>query len=332
MAEYDKRIPEKLQLLRIGLGGKDDLGVFAYYPSTQQTNFAVPCFCLAPADDEPDMMDVHGAIEQTMHDLLDCGATAEDLWQVMGLVHEEHIADRDLGEYISVDLGYCIEGDLLGFEKVDPETSDVRSVFTDGQIAAIEGAFDVLPASYAMTAAENIALWPRHPLADLNTGKWRVHLVMPGDHYGRGDVLTYEQEDADKHGSGLPLVEFYDTSSDPVAFPGGQFVSRYYMDTLLGTDNLNLGLPIRDMQALSLDGGVPAWTLNGIDLSNVAAWLDGAHAHLSEQSDNKADEHEAVKEQGFSLKGEAEAMRSSSEALSVERGTDAPQRDSHVIE
>lgn len=332
MAEYDKRIPEKLQLLRIGLGGKDDLGVFAYYPSTQQTNFAVPCFCLAPADDEPDMMDVHGAIEQTMHDLLDCGATAEDLWQVMGLVHEEHIADRDLGEYISVDLGYCIEGDLLGFEKVDPETSDVRSVFTEGQIAAIEGAFDVLPASYAMTAAEDIALWPRHPLADLNTGKWRVHLVMPGDHYGRGDVLTYEQEDADKHGSGLPLVEFYDTSSDPVAFPGGQFVSRYYMDTLLGTDNLNLGLPIRDMQALSLDGGVPAWTLNGIDLSNVAAWLDGAHAHLSEQSDNKADEHEAVKEQGVSLKGEAEAMRSSSEALSVERGMDAPQRDSHVIE
>ena len=267
MAEYDKRIPEKLQLLRIGLGGKDDLGVFAYYPSTQQTNFAVPCFCLAPADDEPDMMDVHGAIEQTMHDLIDCGATAEDLWQIMGLLQEYDIDPdyRDTGEYVSVDLGYCIEGDLLGFEKVDPEASDVRSVFTDGQIAAIEGAFDVLPASYAMTAASEIAAWSCDPLADLNTGKWRVHLVMPGDHYGRGDVLTYEQEDADRHGSGLPLVEFYDTSSDPVAFPGGQFVSRYYMDTLLGTDNLNLGLPIRDMQALSLDGGVPAWTVSGID-------------------------------------------------------------------
>lgn len=163
MAEYDKRIPEKLQLLRIGLGGKDDLGVFAYYPSTQQTNFAVPCFCLAPADDEPDMMDVHGAIEQTMHDLIDCGATAEDLWQIMGLLQEYDIDPdyRDTGEYVSVDLGYCIEGDLLGFEKVDPEASDVRSVFTDGQIAAIEGAFDVLPASYAMTAAQLLA---RHDL------------------------------------------------------------------------------------------------------------------------------------------------------------------------
>lgn len=81
MAEYDKRIPEKLQLLRIALGGKDDLGIFAYYPSTQQTNFAFPSFCLAPATDAPDTMDIQGAIEQTMHDLLDYGATADDLWQ-----------------------------------------------------------------------------------------------------------------------------------------------------------------------------------------------------------------------------------------------------------
>lgn len=64
MAEYDKRIPEKLQLLRIALGGKDDLGIFAYYPSTQQTNFAFPSFCLAPATDAPDTMDIQGAIEQ----------------------------------------------------------------------------------------------------------------------------------------------------------------------------------------------------------------------------------------------------------------------------
>lgn len=62
MAEYDKRIPEKLQLLRIALGGKDDLGIFAYYPSTQQTNFAFPSFCLAPATDAPDTMDIQEAI------------------------------------------------------------------------------------------------------------------------------------------------------------------------------------------------------------------------------------------------------------------------------
>lgn len=59
---------------------------------------------------------------------------------------------------------------------------------------------------------------------DLITGKWRVHLVMPGGHYGRGDALTYEQNDADKYGSGLPLVEFYDLSQNAV-----NFLPRYIM-------------------------------------------------------------------------------------------------------
>ena len=79
MAEYDNRIPEKLQLLRVGLGGKDELSVFAFYPSEQQTNFANPSFCLAPASDYPETMDVTGAIEQTLHDLLDYGGTEKEI-------------------------------------------------------------------------------------------------------------------------------------------------------------------------------------------------------------------------------------------------------------
>lgn len=319
MAEYDKRIPEKLQLLRIGLGGKDELGVFAYYDPSQQTNFAVPDHFLAPATDDPETMDLFGAIEQTMHDLLDHGATAEDLWQIMGLEQESEF-DPDTSGWenpISIDLGYCMNGDIIGVEKLDPDSCDVRAVFTDGQIAAIEAAFDNLPAEEALSAAEEIAAWPRDPLADLNTGKWRVHLVMPGDHYGRGDVLTYKQEDADRYGSGLPMVEFYDTSANPLEFPGGQFVSRYYMDTLLGTDDLKLGTPLRDMQALSLDGGVPAWTVSGLDLSNTAAWLDGAYAHLSEQTSEKDTVPiNGREEHGVSLKAEAEASREAADALS----------------
>ena len=313
MAEYDIRIPEKLQLLRIGLGGKDDLGIFAYYPSTQQTNFAVPSFCLAPMTDDPETMDVQGAIEQTLHDLLDCGATAEDLRQIMGLEQEDDIDPdyRDTDDYISIDLGYCIEGDLLDFEKLDPESSDVRSVFTDGQIAAIEAAFDSLPAEERLRAATEIAVWPRDPLADLNTGKWRVHLVMPRDHYGRDDALTYEQADADCYGSGLPMVEFYDTSANPLEFPDGQFVSRYYMNTLLGTDDLKLGTPLRDMQALCLDGGVSAWTVGGIDLSNVAAWLDGAYESLEARGTDGHDESHNV-----SLKNMERDNRDAADALS----------------
>lgn len=105
-------------------------------------------------------------------------------------------------------------------------------------------------------------------LPDLLTGKWRVHLVTPGAHYGLEGALTYTQEDADRHGSGLPLVEFYDISQDPIIFPGGQFVSRYYMDTLLGHDGY--GTPLSQMKAFSLDLGIPAWTVSGSDLEAIS--------------------------------------------------------------
>lgn len=158
---------------------------------------------------------------------------------------------------------------------------------------------------------------PEHDTAapDLVTGKWRVHLVMPGGHYGRGDVLTYEKDDADKHGSGLPLVEFYDISQNPVSFPGGQFVSRYYMDTLLGTDSLKLGVPLRDMQAFSLDCGVPAWTVSGDDLKRVSAWLDAAHVRLQKGAAGKSDIERGSYDKPVSLMGEAKASRVASEAL-----------------
>ena len=152
---------------------------------------------------------------------------------------------------------------------------------------------------------------------DLITGKWRVHLVMPGGHYGRGDALTYEQNDADKYGSGLPLVEFYDISQNAVNFPGGQFVSRYYMNTLLGTDSLNLSVPLRDMQAFSLDGGIPSWTVSGNDLKRVSNWLDEAYERLQEGADGKPDIGRGSYDKPVSLLGEAKASREASEALAA---------------
>lgn len=279
MAEYDDRIPERLQLLRVGLGGKDELGVFMF----SITGDYYPSFCLAPATDDPETMDVPGAIEQTLHDLLDYGGTDKDVRFILGLVPREELDEETLvdGGYTDIDLGWCIDGQLLGFERIDPEASDVHAILTDTQITNIVAWFDTLPAEECLAAAEEVA---HNPFADLTTGKWRVHLVMPGGRYGIDDALTYEPEDAVRHGSGLPMVEFYDTSQDPVAFPGGQFVSRYYMDTLLGTDSLKLGVPIRDMSALSLDGGISAWTVSGDDLKRVADWLDAAHETLRPQS------------------------------------------------
>lgn len=75
-----------------------------------------------------------------------------------------------------------------------------------------------------------------------------VRVVFQGEKYGLDDKLTHREAD--------PLVEFYDyTYAGQKTFgPRGQFVSRYYAQTL-AQHKLGLGL--------SLDGGVPAWTVDG---------------------------------------------------------------------
>lgn len=349
MAEYDIRIPEKLQLLRIGLGGKDDLGIFAYYPSTQQTNFAVPSFCLAPMTDDPETMDVHGAIEQTLHDLLDYGGTTEDVRQIMGLVPLEELDDEAIesDEYIDIDLGWCIDGQLLGFERLDPEASDVRAILTDMQIAHIEEWFDVLSAENCLAKADAVAHDPSYretaakpdPLADLTTGKWRVHLVQEGERYGATGSLVYgdaissgypdageHYNDCQRHGHGLPLVEFYDVSQDPAKFPGGQFVSRYYMSTLLGLDDARDALThiIGNGSSLSLDGGIPAWTVRGGDLKRVSDWLDAAHEALRGRAGE--DERETP-EQAVSLSGIERSSREAADVLSGRETHDGHETD-----
>lgn len=111
---------------------------------------------------------------------------------------------------------------------------------------------------------------------DLQVGKWRVHLVEPGEGYGEDNKVIYSLENASKHGMDLPMVEFYDTSQDPDSFPGGQFVSRYYVSTMLGMDRY--GHDIRTIaeqgRAFSLQGDEPSWTLFPDELSKVGTWLE----------------------------------------------------------
>lgn len=156
-------------------------------------------------------------------------------------------------------------------------------------------------------------------IADFSAGKFRVHLVLPGENYGRGNALTYERSEADQHGKGLPLVEFYDTSQDPAKFPGGQFVTRYHMSTLLGFDRFE-SKSIGQMQALALDGGVPAWTVQGRDLQAIARYLDNAFRSL--KGFPAASEPSRV-----SLKGEADASRDASRALSASGSRDSRAQD-----
>jgi hypothetical protein len=84
--------------------------------------------------------------------------------------------------------------------------------------------------------------------------KFLVRLVYSGQTYGRDFCLTHNEAD--------PLVEFYDTRFPHTEF--GQFVSRYYLSTLL--EDRPFGL--------TLDGGVANWYLPIASMCLVMQWLD----------------------------------------------------------
>lgn len=86
---------------------------------------------------------------------------------------------------------------------------------------------------------------------------WAVRLVQRGDAYGLHDQLTHDKDE--------PLVEFFDTRYAHT--PLGQFVSRYYLGTLLSCED-----------GINLDGGVPAWSVSAAGMAIAMPWLRAMQA------------------------------------------------------
>lgn len=78
--------------------------------------------------------------------------------------------------------------------------------------------------------------------------------VNSGEMYGAKFGLIHNQDD--------PLIEFYDARHSFTPF--GQFVSRYYLSTLLEHDR-NVGL--------NLEGGSAYWNLTAAELQAVLRHL-----------------------------------------------------------
>ena len=135
---------------------------------------------------------------------------------------------------------------------------------------------------------------------DLHIGRFRVHLVFPGDRYGLDDRLVYEKEEADERNDGGPLVEFYDESQDEARFPGGQFVSRYYSkDTASHEEGCGL----------SLYGGVPSWTLNAAQMDAVKSWMqERIQAHEQMAPRTQDDVRVSVRDEGKAAADAAKAL------------------------
>ena len=94
-----------------------------------------------------------------------------------------------------------------------------------------------------------------------NLGKWNVRIVNTGDNYGLNMCLLNVK---------APMVEFYDGRYPHVHAPYGQFVSRYYISTIL---NANLS------NGLCLDGRIPAWNVSAEDMAQVITFLKEHNAN-----------------------------------------------------
>ena len=93
---------------------------------------------------------------------------------------------------------------------------------------------------------------------------FKVRILEPGQSYGRNLCL--------KNDSGKNLIEFYDSrydfDKDTQGNILGQFVSRYYMDTIIDRNTISSN------KGLCLDGGVPNWTIDVQGMEDLFSKLD----------------------------------------------------------
>lgn len=96
-------------------------------------------------------------------------------------------------------------------------------------------------------------------LTNANGRVFTVRVVRKGDRYGLDHCLVNES---------ATMVEFYDaTYAGKRGFDReGQFVSRYFVSTLLEDSN-------RLEAGLSLDGGIVEWTIDGEALAPLLVAL-----------------------------------------------------------
>ena len=100
-------------------------------------------------------------------------------------------------------------------------------------------------------------------IVNKNGCAFHMRIVRQGDAYGREMCLTHDRD--------MPLVEFYDATYDFETAPDGtnlgQFVSRYYLDTLLGKSGHSPDNSFK--RGLDLKSDVDAWTLDSGAMANA---------------------------------------------------------------
>lgn len=99
--------------------------------------------------------------------------------------------------------------------------------------------------------------------------EFNVKIIVKGDAYGRENCLTHAED--------RPLVEFYDATysaanGDDRFDDEGQFVSRYYLHTLLERQR---------GYGLDLMGYEPNWKIDARTMQIVIDWLENQNKRLA---------------------------------------------------
>jgi hypothetical protein len=98
----------------------------------------------------------------------------------------------------------------------------------------------------------------------IRVGIFNVRIIQRGDKWGRDDCLTWDDE---------PAVELYDSRYNKGFGPRGQFITHYYIRTLIKHSN----------RALALALGIPEWTVTAEEMRDVLRYLRGFELELKQE-------------------------------------------------
>lgn len=94
--------------------------------------------------------DISGALENTLHFLIEAGASDTDIWMIMGaeIVDLSGMSEEETDEYTPIDLGYCIHGQLMTFQPLThiKEYRKYCMIWYTEHGITLEGIFDEIDA------------------------------------------------------------------------------------------------------------------------------------------------------------------------------------------
>lgn len=95
--------------------------------------------------------------------------------------------------------------------------------------------------------------------------EFTIRTLTRGDRYGRNNCLVWSEYETG--------VEVYDATYNFTQY--GQFVSRYYLSTLLEGNSRTTGI--------NLHGGEPVWNIDSKNWNIVIKWLESINTKESKQ-------------------------------------------------